>query len=125
MINQNKKGGRGEREFAALLKKHGFNAYRSQQFCGANGDADITCPELSGFHFEVKRTEKMEFKKFNAQARADCDARIERERKNGGARRDISPVVVHRYSRGKWMAVIEAEELLKLLKITANDRGEK
>ena len=35
------KGKRGEREVALILREHGFEARRGQQYCGANGDADV------------------------------------------------------------------------------------
>ena len=33
-MNSRNKGKRGEREFAALLREHGFDARRGQQFAG-------------------------------------------------------------------------------------------
>ena len=50
------KGKRGEREVALILREHGFEARRGQQYCGANGDADVV--GVPGLHIEVKRTEK-------------------------------------------------------------------
>ena len=43
------KGKRGEREAAAELNRlfPDCNAYRSQQFSGANHDADIKCKKVS------------------------------------------------------------------------------
>ena len=39
-MNSRQKGARGERELANLLKEHGYNTRRGQQYCGANGDAE-------------------------------------------------------------------------------------
>ena len=33
------KGARGERELTGVLRGHGYDCRRGQQFCGANGDA--------------------------------------------------------------------------------------
>jgi len=41
MKNSRAKGARGERELSNLLKDHGYNTRRGQQYCGANGDADV------------------------------------------------------------------------------------
>ena len=51
------KGKRGERELASKLREFGYNARRGQQYCGANGDADVV--GLPGMHIEVKRTERL------------------------------------------------------------------
>ena len=45
-------------ELANLLKDYGFeDARRGQQYCGANGDADVV--GLEGVHIECKRVEKL------------------------------------------------------------------
>ena len=65
------KGKRGEREVALILREHGFEARRGQQYCGANGDADVV--GVPGLHIEVKRTEK--FRMYEALDQAINDAR--------------------------------------------------
>lgn len=114
-INSKQKGARGEREFAQLLREHGFEARRGQQYCGANGDADVICDALPQYHFEVKRTETLNLKKAILQAEEDCNAKIARNIKSGWEISTIVPVVMHRYSGGKWMAIIEANEFLKMV----------
>ena len=57
MTNSRQKGARGERELAAVLREHGFECRRGQQFCGANGDADVV--GLPGIHIECKRVESL------------------------------------------------------------------
>ena len=99
------------------------SSIRSQQYCGANGDADVICDSLPGFHIEVKRTETFSMRKYCKQARDDCDARIAKELKNTGVNKDITPLLVHRFNGGKWMAVIEADELLGLLKELKGYKG--
>ena len=65
-INSNKKGKRGERELANILKKYGFKSRRGQQYCGANGDADVI--GLDGIHIECKRVEKLNIDEAYIQA---------------------------------------------------------
>lgn len=49
------KGARGEREFRDLLREHGFEARRGQQFAGGPDSPDVIVN--LPVHFEVKRTE--------------------------------------------------------------------
>ena len=51
------KGKRGDRELSRKLKEFGYDTRRGQQYCGANGDADVV--GLPGMHIEVKRTERL------------------------------------------------------------------
>ena len=57
-INSKLKGAKFERKVAAMLKDHGFDARRGQQYCGANGDADVV--GLPGIHIEAKKKEKIQ-----------------------------------------------------------------
>ena len=50
MVNSRAKGARAERELANKLKEHGFQAHRTQQFCGKAGNSDVECQELSKYH---------------------------------------------------------------------------
>ena len=56
-MNSREKGKRGERELAGELRRHGYDARRGQQYCGANGDADVV--GLPGLHIECKRVERL------------------------------------------------------------------
>ena len=51
--SQREKGKRGERELSNLLKDHGYNCRRGQQYCGTNGDADVV--GLPGIHMQKGR----------------------------------------------------------------------
>ena len=51
--SQREKGKRGERELAMKLREYGYDCRRGQQYCGANGDADVL--GLPGIHIECKR----------------------------------------------------------------------
>lgn len=102
-INSKQKGARGEREFRDFLKEHGYEARRTQQYCGASGDAaDIVCEELGAYHFEVKRTEKINV--YTALKQAIGDAKEGRV-----------PVVAHRRNKEDWVIIMRGEDLLKLV----------
>lgn len=99
-INSRAKGAAAEREIANILKSRGFNARRGQQFCGANGDADVV--GLPGFHIEVKRVEALNVDKAMDQAKRD-------------ASKDEVPIVVHRKNNRKWKVTISFDDFLDML----------
>lgn len=99
-MNSKQKGKRGELEVANLLKKFGLDARRGQQFCGANGDADVI--GLEGFHIEVKRTERLKLDEAMRQSTSD-------------ARRGEIPIVVHRKSNQQWLVTLDFNEFLTLV----------
>lgn len=93
------KGKRGERELASKLREYGYDARRGQQYCGANGDADVT--GLPGLHVECKRTERLELYEALAQARNDT--------KEGEI-----PVVAHRRNNCEWVMIIPLECFMEI-----------
>jgi len=97
------KGKRGEREAAAILNRMypNCNAYRSQQFSGANHDADIEC-DIDGIHFEVKRQERMQLYKWMHQAEAD-------------KRYSEIPVVLTRKNQEDWLLSVKLDDLPALI----------
>lgn len=97
------KGKSGERELAAKLREHGFNARRGQQYCGANGDADVI--GLPGIHIEVKRTEKFRMYEALDQARRD-------------AKGEELPVVFTRKNECDWVACLRIDDFMALYKET-------
>ena len=52
MVNSKQKGARFERQLAGHIRDYGYKARRGQQYCGANGDADVV--GLPGIHIEAK-----------------------------------------------------------------------
>lgn len=70
-INSREKGKRFERLLASRLREYGYDTRRGQQFCGANGDADVV--GLSGIHIEAKHVEHLNI--FDAMSQAKSDAR--------------------------------------------------
>ena len=98
-MNSRRKGKVGEREFAALLREHGFAARRGQQFAGGPQSPDVVCPALAWLHFEVKRTQALNLTDACAQAASDC----------GG-----KPwVVAHRRNHAPWLITMTAETLFR------------
>lgn len=96
------KGKRGERELAKLLQERGYDAHRGQQYCGANGDADVI--GVPGLHIEAKRTERLTAYPFLDQAIAD-------------AREDELPVVAHRPNGKQWIAILNFELFMDLFEM--------
>lgn len=97
------KGKVGEREIAELLRAAGFEtARRGVQYQGGAGSADVV--GLPRCHLEVKRTERLNLYGALGQAQADATG-------SGN-----TPVVVHRPSRHKWVAILALEDFLALYK---------
>ncbi len=95
------KGKVGEREVAALLQEHGYEARRGQQYSGG-GDSPDVVHSIRGLHIEVKRKEKFDLEGSMQQARDDSsDADY--------------PVVFHRKSRKTWVVVMDAEDFLHMI----------
>jgi hypothetical protein len=101
-INSKRKGKRGELDWRNVLRRHGWtDARRGQQFCGANGDADVV--GVPGIHFEVKRAERLDLARAMDQATADakdCDL----------------PVVAHKRNNAPWLVTMQADDFLALLR---------
>lgn len=100
-MNSRQKGARGERELATVLKSYGYDCRRGQQYCGANGDADVV--GLPGIHIECKRVEKLNLYDAMAQSKAD-------------ARKNEMPVVMHRKNNCDWLVTMSLEDWIKIYK---------
>lgn len=96
------KGKRGEREVAKALAYHGFDTRRGQQFCGANGDADVV--GLPGIHIEVKRVERFNLYDALSQSKADAEVRGEK------------PIVIHRRNNSEWVVVQPLDDWIEMYK---------
>ena len=90
-MNSRAKGARGERELARILRGYGYDCRRGQQYCGANGDADVV--GLPGIHIECKRGQRLNIEEAMLQAI--------RDRREGEY-----PAVFHRKNNGKWMVTM-------------------
>ena len=90
-MNSRAKGARGERELARILRGYGYDCRRGQQYCGANGDADVV--GLPGIHIECKRGQRLNID--------DAMLQAIRDRREGEF-----PAVFHRKNNGKWMVTM-------------------
>lgn len=100
MVNSKQKGNRGEREFSGICRKHGYEARRSQQYCGQAGDADVI--GLPNVHVEVKRVERLNIYDAIDQAKRDS--------------KDEMHIVAHRKDRHRWLVTMEVEDFFRLYK---------
>lgn len=100
-MNSKQKGARGERELASLLRDYGFKARRGQQYCGANGDADVI--GIPGIHIECKRVERLDISKAMEQAKND-------------ARPFEVPIVIHRKNNDPWKVTMEFDDWIGFLR---------
>jgi Holliday junction resolvase len=105
MINGNKKGKVGEREWRDRLRAHGYtDARRGQQFSGSNESPDVVCPSLDFLHFEVKRVQNLNVS--NAMAQANHDI--------GDSKK--MPIVAHRKNGESWLVTMADEDFFRLLR---------
>jgi Holliday junction resolvase len=70
-VNSKAKGARFERNLASRLREYGYDCRRGQQYCGANGDADVV--GLRGLHIEAKHQERMNLYEWVSQAKRDSE----------------------------------------------------
>lgn len=100
-INSRQKGAKGERELASILKGYGYPCRRGQQYCGANGDADVVgLPEI---HIECKRVERLNLYEAVDQSKRD-------------AKKEELPAVFHRKNHCEWLVTMPLEDWMKLYK---------
>lgn len=112
--NSKQKGKRIELEFVNFLKKGGFHARRSQQYCGANSDADVECEELLNFHLEVKGGQQVPSKVYKFMEQAIEDSGIVKEPK--------VPICILKRDREDFLVVMRGEEWLKLVSMFRRSR---
>lgn len=98
-MNSREKGKRGERKLANILKEHGYEARRNQQYCGANGDADVV--GLPGVHIECKWVEKLNLDSAMEQAIRD-------------AREGEIPAVFHKKNKREWYVTLPLKHFMKI-----------
>ena len=98
-MNSQQKGAAGERELAKKLREHGYECRRGQQYCGANGDADVI--GLEGIHIECKRVERLNID--------DAMAQAIRDRREGEY-----PAVFHRKNNHEWLVTMRLDNWIEL-----------
>lgn len=98
-MNSRNKGAKGERELARVLKQYGYDCRRGQQYCGANGDADVV--GLPGIHIECKRVERLNIQDAVDQAKRDKkDSEI--------------PAVFHRKNNSEWLVTLPLDQFMDI-----------
>lgn len=101
-INQKQKGNRFERQLAGMLRDYGYDCRRGQQFCGANGDADVE--GLPFIHIEAKHVEKMRLYDWMEQAKRDS--------KGSGK----LPAVFHKKNHAEVLVTMRFEDWMQVYK---------
>ena len=99
-MNSRQKGKRGEVELAKVLREHGYETRRGQQYSGTETSADVV--GLPGIHIECKRVENLNV--YNALAQAIRDA---------GESGDL-PAVFHRKNNQPWLVTMRLDDWLKI-----------
>lgn len=101
MPNSRRKGAAGERELARRLKSYGYDCRRGQQYCGANGDADVV--GLPGIHVECKRVERLDLYGAVDQSKRDT-------------RPGELSTVMHRKNNCEWLVTMTLDEWIKIFR---------
>lgn len=107
-INSRAKGKKGELELSKILRKFGYEARRSVQYCGANGDADVV--GIPGVHIECKRVERLNIEEAMAQSVRDAET-------------NEMPVVIHRKNRKPWLVTLSLEDFIRIIKEAGYEPG--
>jgi len=98
MTNSRAKGKRAELQLAKILREHGFDARRGQQFSGSPDSPDIV-HSIPGVHIECKHVERLNIHNAMEQAEADCG--------------EDTPIVCHTKNRKGWLVTMKLEDWLK------------
>jgi len=103
VVNSRDKGVRGEREWAAFLRKvFGIVARRSRQYCGDAGDCDVL--GVDGLSCEVKRVEALSI--YPAMDKATAQSLP-----------GSVPYVAHRRNRKPWLVTLRAKDLRRFAEV--------
>lgn len=102
------KGGRGERDVVSLFRENGYDAHRTQQYCGytEKGAPDV---DVSPFllHVEVKRRERL-----NLQGAIDQAVRDHKE--------GTYPVVFSKRNNCDWIVSMPQEVFFEMYREWVN-----
>lgn len=101
-VNSKQKGARFERTLASKFREYGYaDARRGQQYCGANGDADVV--GLPYIHVEAKHQERMSLYEWMEQAKRD-------------ARPGEHPVVFHKKNNADILVTMTFDDFMEIYK---------
>ena len=99
-VNSKQKGARFERTLASKFREYGYDCRRGQQYCGANGDADVV--GLPGIHIEAKHQETMRLYEWISQAKRDA------------AGKGDLPAVFHKKNNAEILVTMTLEDWMNL-----------
>jgi Holliday junction resolvase len=99
-VNSKQKGARFERTLASKFREYGYDCRRGQQYCGANGDADVV--GLPGIHIEAKHQETMRLYEWISQAKRDA------------AGKGNLPAVFHKKNNAEILVTMTLEDWMNL-----------
>lgn len=104
-VNSKQKGARFERSLAKIFRSHGYEARRTEQYCGNTGEAAdvIGLPYL---HIEAKHQEAMRLYEWMAQAVRDAEA---------GGKGDL-PAVFHKKNNADILVTMRLEDFITIYK---------
>ena len=108
-INQRQKGAVGEREFAKLLREHGYEAERGVQHSGGKDSPDVKT-NMHGVHWEIKRTERLRLHDALKQSQRD-------------AGEDEMAVVGYRRNHDEWIVIQTFDEWIELYNAWAREQS--
>lgn len=100
-MNSRAKGKRGELALVRRLRDLGYNVRRGQQYCGANGDADLV--GIPGVHIECKWVEHLNIRDAMDQSIRD-------------AKPGEIPHVFHKKNGTDWLVTLTIDGWDKLMK---------
>lgn len=106
-MNSREKGKRGELELAHILADYGYACRRGQQYCGADGSADVI--GLEGIHIECKRVEKLNLSAAMEQSKRD-------------AKPQEIPAVFHRKNQEEWLVTMPLETWIQMYQAWKKER---
>ena len=98
-MNSRAKGKRGELAAVKAWKAAGYDAHRSQQFCGKAGDSDVVVKALPWLHCEVKCVERLNID--DALAQAERDRQV-----------NTLPIVMHKKNFTGWKVTMSFDDCL-------------
>lgn len=101
-VNSKQKGARFERLLASKLREYGYDCRRGQQYCGANGDADVV--GLPYIHIEAKAQETMRLYDWIDQAKRDA--------KSGNE--DRLPAVFHKKNNAEILVTMTFDDFMTI-----------
>ena len=104
-MNSRSKGKRGELEWRDVIRSHGYEARRGQQFSGSPDSPDVITNLPC--HFEVKRVERLNIDSAMKHAEGECGEK--------------PPLVAHRKNGGPWMVTMLAPTFFNLIEEKQNN----